>query len=191
MAGTFILSGGGTPVVAGTGDHWTDLANYTDSLRNIVARPGTFLDLFPETTDDHLVAVLQDGLAECHLEQVLLNYESDDMGLVHPEMLSGETAMVVLYAGLRLLKAELFNRTTSAKYVAGPVSAETTQATNILRDIMKGLQEQKDRITKMLSTAGAGAAFVMADSYMACAFNWPPNNVPLADWLPVRSWSWI
>lgn len=166
MAGTLTESDGGALSMNGLGDHWTDLADYTESLRNVVARPGTFADLFPETTDDGLVLVLQDALAECHLEQTLLTCTSDANGLVRPTLTSGQAALVVLYAGVRLIRAELFNRVTSAKYVAGPVSAETTYATNILRDIMKALQAQKDRVTSAQAVSGANAAFYMADQYV-------------------------
>lgn len=189
MAGTLIEHDGGSLVATGVVDQWTDLANYTDSVRNILARPGTFRTLFPETTDDHLVTVLQDGLAEAHLEGLLLNYESDDNGYVRPVMATGQVALIVLFGGLRLIRAEMLNRVTSSKYVAGPVSAETTYATNVLRDIMKTLEAQKDRLTTLLTSSGAGAAFIMADSYVANAFHRTPNNVPLADWLPVlRAW---
>src|SRR5881409_674858 len=102
MAGILLESDGGALSATGLGDHWTDLADYTESLRNVIARPGTFADLFPETTDDGLVLVLQDALAECHLEQTLLDYEADANGLVRPTISSGQVALVMLYAGLRL-----------------------------------------------------------------------------------------
>lgn len=163
-------SDGGDLTTDGVGDHWTDLANYTDSVRNIIARPGTFTTLFPETTDDGLVQLLQDALAECHLEGALIDFEADQNGLVRPLMTSGQAAMVVLYAGIRLLRGELLNRITASKYVAGPVSAETTYATNVLRDIMKALQAQKTEVTNRLSTSSAASAFYMGDSYAANAF---------------------
>ncbi len=190
MAGDFVLSGGGDLAGAFTPDRWTDLALFTQSLRNVVARPGTYADLFPETTDDLLIQVLADGLAECHLEATLLGYEADDNALVRPPLASGQIALVVLYAGLRLLRSELVNRVTSTKYVAGPVSAETTYATNVLRDIMKALQAQKDRVTILLSTNTAATAFSMADSYAANNWGIGPNGVPLADWLPILVASW-
>jgi hypothetical protein len=188
--GDFALSGGGDPAVSTAADHWTDLAAYTQSLRNVVARPGTYADLFPETTDDLLVQVLADGLAECHLEATLLGYEADDNALVRPPLASGQVALVVLYAGLRLLRSELLNRVTSAKYVAGPVSADTTYATNVLRDIMKALEQQKERVTLLLSTNTAATTFSMADSYAANNWGIGPNGVPLTSWLPLVAASW-
>lgn len=186
MAVDFVLSGGGATTGGATADRWTDLAGYTESLRNVLARPGTFGDLFPETTDDGLIGLLADGLAECHLETTLSTFEADANGLVRPVMATGQIALVILYAGIRLIRGELLNRATSTKYVAGPVSAESTQSTNILRDVMKALEEQKIRITLLYASAGAGAFFSMDDAYMANAFQVPPNGVRLADWLPAQ-----
>lgn len=177
MSGTLDISDGGELAIEFLADHYTDLANYTVSVRDVIARPGTFADLFPETTDDNLIQVLKDALAECHLERTLLDYEADDDGLVRPEMTSGQVAMVVLYGGVRLIRSELLNRVTNAKYVAGPVSAETTYATNVLRDIMKALQTQKDRVTAAAAVSGANAAFYMADSYVANATGCTPNGI--------------
>ena len=176
--------GGGVVLSGEVVISWTDLAALTDSVRNVVARPGTFTDLFPETTDDHLITVLADALAEAHMMGLLLDNQADDGYLVRPPLPSGAQALVVLYAGVRLIRAELFNRVTSAKYVAGPVSAETSYATNILRDIMAALQEQKDTVYKLLVAGGPAVnAFLMADSYHINALPWhSPNGVGVIDW---------
>lgn len=152
-----------------------DLGDAIDSLRFLVARPGTFEDFYPETTEDMLLQILIDGMAECHLEGLLLTYESDSDGLLTPELSSGQSAMVVLFAAVRFMRAELFNRTTNNVYKAGSASYETTQATNILRDILKALEAQKNRVIETGSTAGAGAAFYMADQFLTrVAADWAP-----------------
>ncbi len=184
MAGDLYLTGDGTLTATGVVDQWTDLAIYTDAVRNVIARPGTFADLFPETTDDHLVALLADALAEAHLMGLLLDYEADDTYLTRPVLTSGQGALLTLFAGLRLIRGELLNRITSAKYVAGPVSSETTYATNILRDIMKALETQKeDIVTSLIRGVGAESAFMMADSYVINSTWWTPNGVGVYDWL--------
>jgi len=144
-----------------------ELADLVPSLRNVVARPGTFADFFPETTEDDLIAVLVDGLAECHMEGLLLRYEADEAGTLTPALTSGQGALVLLFAGVRLIRAELFNRATSRKYVASSASFEEIQATNILRDIMRELKEQKARVVDAQATGGSGHAFFMADQYLA------------------------
>jgi hypothetical protein len=147
-----------------------DLSEATESLKNLVARPGTFEIFYPETTDDMLAAVLMDGFAETQLEGLMADYAMDDDGFVTPEISRGQAALVALYAAVRFLRAELINRNTNEVYKAGSASYEYTQATNILRDILKGLLSQKDRVTAAIGAGGpgaAGAAFFMADQYLA------------------------
>lgn len=180
----FLLSGGGEASVATKGDHWTDLADYVDSLRGILARPGTFAALFPETTDDGLIQLLRDGLAEANMEQLLTAYRSDINGIVRPELPPGGVAMIVLFAGVRLVRSEILNRITSTKYVAGPVSADQSYSTNILRDVAKALEAQKLAIIKTYSTATSGIEFYMADSFIANLTHRTDNGVPLASWMP-------
>lgn len=182
---TFLLGGGGDPAVTGKGDRWTDFGDYVDSLRAILARPGTFSDLFPETNDDGLIQLLRDGLAECNMEQLLVGYVSNINGIVRPEMPPGAAAMVVLFAGVRLVRSEILNRITSTKYVAGPVSAEQNYSTNILRDVAKQLEAQKLALIKVYSTSSAGAQFYMADAFIANLTKVTDNGIPLASWLPV------
>jgi hypothetical protein len=145
----------------------TDLVDVVPSLRNVIARPGTFATLFPETTEADLVDVLRDGLAECHLEGILLDHTSDEFGLVDPDLDSGQAAMVLLFAGARLVRAELLNRASHKKYVAGPVSFEEDQSAQILKDILAGMAEQKTRMIATWSqTSAAGSIFAMADAYV-------------------------
>ncbi len=153
------------------------LADATDSVRFLVARPGTFGDFYPETTDDQVLGVLIDALGECHLEGLLMTYESDSDGLLTPELSSGQVATVVLFAAVRFMRAELFNRNTSVVYKAGTADYETTQATNILRDILKALEAQKLRVIATGALSGGGAAFYMADQFLTRV---------VADWAPVH-----
>lgn len=181
---SFLLTGGGDITAITSGSHWTDLGDYVDSLRAVLARPGTFSDLFPETTDDGLIQLLRDGLAEANMEQLLTGYVSDINGIVRPEMPPGGVAMVVLFAGVRLVRSEILNRITSTKYTAGPVSAEQSYSTNILRDVAKALEAQKTVLINLYRASSAGASFYMTDSYIANATGRTDNGVPLAPWLP-------
>lgn len=157
-----------------------DLGDAVDSVRFLVARPGTFEDTYPETTEDMLLQILIDSMAEAHLEGLLLTYESDADGILTPELSSGQSALIVLFAAIRFMRAELFNRNTQVVYKAGTAHYETTQATNILRDILKGLLAQKDRIVAHGTVAGAGAAFFMADQYLARVWEINSSDVNVA-----------
>lgn len=154
-----------------------DLADATDSLRFLVARPGTFDDLYPETTDDMLIQVLMDGLAEAHLEGLLLTYLSDIDGLLTPALDSGQAALVILFAAIRFLTAELLNRNLSVRYKAGSAEYETSQSSNLLRDLLRRLQDQKDRLIAAVDVYGGARAFYMADQYLTRV---------VADWAPVH-----
>lgn len=143
----------------------TDFADVTESLKRVVARPGTFASLFPETTEDDLVGVLMDGLAEVQLDGMLHTYLLDDDGIVEPDLTRAQVALVVLYAGSILVKAELFNRKTNRRYEASGAVFDETQATNILRDLMRGMEARKAEIREAAASNGAGAAFHMADAY--------------------------
>lgn len=159
----------------------TDLADHVDSLRFMVCRPGLFETLYPETTEDMLIQVLMDGMGECHLTGLLLDVTCDDDGGVSPDLSRGQVGMVVLFAGVRFLRAELLNRQTSVVYEAGSTHYEYTQATNLLRDILKALQDQKDAIING-DYGGAGttaaSAFYMADQFLARVCSGRPNLLP-------------
>lgn len=147
-----------------------DLNDAIDSLRYMVARPGMFATLYPETTDDMILQVLLDGMAEAQMMGLLLQNTYTEDGFVSPSLAPGQVALVTLFAGVRFMRAELLNRNTSVVYEAGSAHYETTQATNILRDILKALETQKGTITAQLATGGtafAGTAFYMADQYLA------------------------
>jgi hypothetical protein len=180
----FLLSGGGDATVTTSSDHYTDLGDYVDSVKAMLARPGTFGDLFPETTNAGLVDLMRDGLAECNMEQLLTGYTANANGIVRPELPPGAMAMVVLFAGVRLVRSEILNRITSTKYVAGPVSAEQSYSTNILRDVAKALEAQKTTLIALYRASSAGTDFYMADSYIANLTSRTDNGVRLAPWLP-------
>lgn len=158
-----------------------ELADAVDSLRYLVARPGTFEQFYPETTEDMVISVLVDALAEAHLEGLLLDYDADEDGVLTPSLTQGQVALVVLFGAVRFLRAELLNRNTSVTYKAGSAVYETTQSTNILRDILKGLLAQRDRAVELSGTSGgAAAAFYMADQYLARV--WETPFVVTAGW---------
>lgn len=147
------------------------------SVRNVVARPGTFPTLFPETTDDDLLLVLRDGLAEAQLFGLLTTIDAtDDGGLVTAEdetvtadISNASGAVIVLFAGARLITAELMNRAYSRRYRAGAAEFEEVQSAQLLQEILKSLEARKNAVIDVATRTGpdaaAGAAFHMADTY--------------------------
>jgi hypothetical protein len=150
------------------------LDDLVPSVKNVVARPGTFATLFPETTDDDLVLVLRDGLAEAQLQGLLTKVDATEDGALvdaADETLSVDIsnaagAIVVLFGGARLITAELLNRAYSRRYKAGAVEFEEVQSANLLQDVLRGLEARKAGVIAVATQAAnsaSGAAFHMAD----------------------------
>lgn len=163
-----------------------DLSELTTSLRNLVARPGTFDDTFPETTDEDLVGVLLDGFAEAHLEGLLTTVDADEDGLLDTDITRAQGALVVLLGGVRFLRSQLVNAVSHRRYEAGGAVFEEDTPVALLRDILKDLVAQKDRIVKDLGdSAGedAGArAFFTADQYLMRVLHHDPYGASQLSW---------
>lgn len=151
----------------------TDLASSETSLKNLVARPGKFSIVYPETTNGDLLAVLMDGFAECQLDQLFPDNAMDVNGVIAPDLTAGQVALVIITAGIRFIRAELLNRPSTRKYQAGPLDFEETIATNVMRDIMKALEQKRRDIIEVQLRGTATNAFMMADSYLANAWGNP------------------
>jgi hypothetical protein len=77
----------------------SDFLDNVESLKRVVATPGTFDTLFPDTTDQDLVGTLLDGIAQAQLDGLLASYTYDDTGTVTPDLSAPQSALVILYAG--------------------------------------------------------------------------------------------
>jgi hypothetical protein len=140
------------------------LEDLVPSLKNTVSRPGTFATFFPETTDDDLILVLRDGLAEAQMHGLQSDLVAEEDGTLSVDVPAAVGGLILLFSAARLIQAELFNRVTNRRYRAGTAEFEETQATNILRDILKGIENRKTAIISELATGG-GTGFFMADAY--------------------------
>lgn len=154
-----------------------DLSDSLDSLRFLVARPGTFSQFYPETTDEMVLQTLIDGLAEAHLMGLLMDTTSDEDGILNPPLASGQLALVLLFSAVRFLRSELINRNTTVRYKAGSAEYETSQGVNLLRDLLASLQKQLDKLIDNAEVAGGSAIFYMADQYLArVCCDWHPGQ---------------
>lgn len=161
-----------------------DLTELADSVRNLVARPGTFDTLFPETTEDMVTSLLLNGLAEVQLEGLLLDVTYDDDGMLDTDITPGQGALIALFAGIRLLRAELLNRVMHRRYEAGTAVFEEDYNVTLYNQILKDLQGQKDRIVADLATEEDGyeGAFAMADQYVHRTQPWRSAPHPANVW---------
>lgn len=143
------------------------LTSLIPSLQRFVAPPGLFETLFPTSTDDDLVGYLADGFAECQLKGFFSTFDLDVTAIptVTPDLVPAQGSLVVLFAGVRILQAEIRNRKTHVRQEASGLVNEVDQAASVLVELLKEYQEEKKKLIEDVSRVGASDVFVMADSY--------------------------
>lgn len=120
-----------------------DLSDYEEALQRSVTPLGSA----PVTGVDW-TAYLTDAFWEARLDGFMPNWTVDENGLVTPVSGSEElplqyTAMVVLYAGIRILRVQILNTRTGFRAKAGPVEFEQQASATMLAEMLKQLQNTK------------------------------------------------
>jgi hypothetical protein len=153
----------------------TNLADMAETFRREVAIPGTFASAYPTIDQTQVVGALADALAEVKLDGFLSDQVLDlTTGDIEPGLDVAAQALVVLYAGMRLIRAELRAANTSVRYKAGPVEYETGKSAGGLVQTLRDLAERKSAILAALRT---GIALdVVLDAYTGRA--WTPVLAP-------------
>lgn len=148
----------------------SDLADLVDSLKREVAVPGTFASQFPETTDDDLALSLLDAFAQAQLDGFLGSALADDDGIVTPDLSRGAAALIVVYAGIRLLTVDLLNRKSHVRYEANGAVFEQDQGPSALVEALRGLRTKKDALIAAAQQASrAQIGTTVVDGYFVKA----------------------
>lgn len=145
----------------------TELADLTAAFKREAAVPGTFATAFPSTTDADITGSLGDAFGEAQLDGFFGAYELDsEEGVVSPDVSNAGAALIVIYAGMRLVRQQL--RSTRTRYKAGPVEVE--QSASALTEELKQLERRKNQLidSAMRAGRGRGSVFVI-DAYVVRA----------------------
>ena len=127
-----------------------DLADFVPSLRREINPPGT--NTFATATNVDLTGYLSDAFWEARLDGFLSSWTCDTDGLVtpvgilDPDLPRPETTLVIIYAGVKVLRNKILNMNTTFRAKAGPVEFETQNSANMLVEILKQLKASKDRL---------------------------------------------
>jgi len=126
-----------------------DLANYVASLKREVQPPGT--EIFAGVGSSMWVGYLADAFWEARLDGFLEGYAADDQGVVTPTLGQDdigrrEIALVILYAGIKVLRNRILNMKTSFRAKAGPVEYEEQSSAQMLTEMLKQLRITKSNI---------------------------------------------
>lgn len=119
-----------------------DLSEYVDVLRREITPPGGVSPL----TDDQLTGYLADALWEARLDGFLSDYSADPDGVVTPDISRDLIALLVVYAGIKILRNQILNTNTAFKAKAGPVEFETENSATMLVEMLRQLKAVKDRL---------------------------------------------
>lgn len=143
----------------------TLLSSLIGALKRDVAVPGTFATVFPSTQDSDLTALVADAFGEAQLMGFLSTYSlqasGGDFSTLGPDPAGGQTpvptdlsvpaqAVIVMFAAIRLVRAQLRSLPLQEKYKAGSVEYEVGRSATVLRDTLK---EMSDQLNKLIDIA--------------------------------------
>lgn len=177
-----------------------NLVDLAGALKRTVAGPGEFDTYFPESDNATLAGVLTDAAAEAQLDGFMPTRTIDAVAMsLTPDPNSLEQALVVIYAGARVLTGRIANLKNATRYKAGNVEAETSQAATVLQELLRQLQARKKQLLDDLKAgylvngpdgleSGIGTSsigmFGMADLYLTKSLDWGPYGYPSHYGLP-------
>jgi len=132
---------------------------YIDSLKREVVPLGS--TLFGAVTDAQWLGYLTDAFWEAKLDGFMTGYVADEDGVVTNETGGSDldrrfVALIVLYAGIRILRNRILNMNTGFRAKAGPVEFEQQNSATMLAEMLKQLRATKERIIEELEEAGSG-----------------------------------
>jgi len=136
-----------------------DLYDHVPSLLREVNPPG--IDVFTAATEDDMVGYLSDAFWEASLDGFVQDWTCDEEGLITPLEVGGEdlpraqVSLIILYAGIKVLRNRILNLNTQFSAKAGPVEFEQQNSATMLVEQLKQLKATKDRL---LETVDGGMA---------------------------------
>lgn len=144
----------------------SDLNDLVEPLKRELAVPGDFDTIFPNTDDGGLAASLADGFAEAQLDGFFPDYAIDlNTLLVTPDLTNAGQALVVIYSGMRIIRAQLRQLNTVERYAAGPAQYEIQKSSSVLKAELDYLTKRKDDIIN--KAANGSLEVTQFDSYFA------------------------
>lgn len=145
----------------------SQLLDSVPALKRAVATPGTFDTAFPDATDQELAALLGDAMAEAQLDGFMADYELDvDLLEVTPDLPQPLVALLLIYAGYRLLVNEIRNRKTHVRYEAGPTVFEEDQTASMLNELLRQLNDRKKDLLEQARLGAHDGGVYVADMYL-------------------------
>jgi len=145
----------------------TDLSTLVEPLKRELAVPGTYDDVFPDTDDTALLGSLMDGFSEAQLQGFFQDVTLTG-GETSKDLSLAGGALVILFAAMRIIRAQMRAMTMNSTYKAGPVEVNTQRSANLLRDELAYI---RTRIDDLVSQARrSGRTTYVLDNYISRMF---------------------
>lgn len=143
----------------------TELSDLVEAYKREVSVPGAFSEEFPTVTDEAIRAALGDAFGEAQIDGFFgkMVLDTDDWS-VSPDLSTAGAALVVIYAGLRVLRQQIMRLSVGASYKAGPVEYESRQSAAALTEMLRQLERRKNQIIEQ-ATRSTGTSVFMLDAY--------------------------
>jgi len=145
-----------------------ELSEFVGSLRREVTPPGS--TLFADVDDDTWIGYLSDAFWEARLDKLLEHWTCDEDGTVLP-LVTGDAdlpresvSLVVLYAGIKVLRNRIISMNSAFKAKAGPVEYEAQNSATVLAEMLRQLKATKESIKDALESEGTATAVIDAFS---------------------------
>lgn len=143
-----------------------DLSDLVDPLTREVNPPGQSI---LSATPDEWLGRLLDAFWDARMDGLFVGYTADsDAGTVEPippnttEMSRELQQVIVFFAAYNALFLAIMNTKTQFKAEApGPVSYETQQSAQVLRELAQSLKERRDILLYRLSDVGVVPTYVI------------------------------
>lgn len=153
-----------------------DVSDYVPSLKREVQPPGS--DLYPTVQDVDWIGYLTDAFWEVRLDGFLEDYTVFGEGAdAEFQSVAGDgdiprqdVALVILYAGVRVLRNKILNMNTAFRAKAGPVEFEQQNSATMLVEMLQQLRLTKDRIVETLDDDSA-TGVMLIDAYSVRLFS--------------------
>jgi hypothetical protein len=150
----------------------SDLNDLVEPLKRELAPPGEFETQYPSSDDDTLANTLMDAFAQAQLDGYFQDNVLDlDTGVVSPDLSAAGGALIVIYAGMQIIRAKLRAMNLSERYVAGSAEYEVRRSAQVLSDELEYLATRRDQI--LTQSRSANAVTHVMDAYI---------TRQLADW---------
>lgn len=145
-----------------------DITELIPNLEAILTVPGT-TSPYDAASEEEWTLKLVNGFWQAVIEGVVEGYSIDEDGIIFPTS-GSETfsrafqQIVVIYAALNIVNAQLLQVKSLFRAQAGPVEYETQQSASVLTALLAELQNQKNLILTRLSDLGTDTSVFYYDS---------------------------